>query len=150
MNIWKLYLQFEPKAKILAEQKYKKCWNNDLSSEPPDWFQNIFLIQNKPVRSNCQSPHKNIYKKKYICKLWQSWAKLFFRPNICFLWKTWRINKFRVKTTFHYLFSRLKTSCQGILRAKKELIMLFWPILGHFWCPVVTLVNLSSNLSNFE
>ena len=28
--------------------------------------------------------------------------------------------------------------------------MLFWPILGHFWCPVVTSVSFSSNLSNFE
>ena len=36
------------------------------------------------------------------------------------------------------------------LRAKKELIMLFWPIFGNFWCPVVTLVTFSSNLSNFE
>ena len=36
------------------------------------------------------------------------------------------------------------------LRAKKELIMLFWPIFGFFWCPVVTLVTFSSNLKNFE
>ena len=28
--------------------------------------------------------------------------------------------------------------------------MLFWPILGYFWCPVVTLVYFSSNLSNFK
>ena len=28
--------------------------------------------------------------------------------------------------------------------------MLFWPIIGNFWCPVVTLVTLSCNLSNFE
>ena len=25
--------------------------------------------------------------------------------------------------------------------------MLFWPNLGHFWCPVVTLVTFSCNLS---
>ena len=25
--------------------------------------------------------------------------------------------------------------------------MLFWPILGHFWCPVLTVVTFSSNLS---
>ena len=36
------------------------------------------------------------------------------------------------------------------LRAKKKLIMLFKPILGHFWCPVVTLVAFSSNVSNFK
>ena len=36
------------------------------------------------------------------------------------------------------------------LLAKKELIMLFWPIFGNFWCPVVTLVTFSSNLGNFE
>ena len=28
--------------------------------------------------------------------------------------------------------------------------MLFWPNLGHFWCPVVTLVNFSSYLNNIE
>ena len=28
--------------------------------------------------------------------------------------------------------------------------MLFWPLFGNFWCPVVTLVTFSSNLSNFE
>ena len=51
------------------------------------------------------------------------------------------------------------SSCGGLqpsaeaffaLRAKKKLIMLFWPIFGIFWCPVVTLVTFSSNLSNFE
>ena len=36
------------------------------------------------------------------------------------------------------------------LPGKKKLIMRFWPILGHFWCPVVTLVTFSSNSSNFE
>ena len=34
----------------------------------------------------------------------------------------------------------------GPLRAKKELIMLFWPIFGISCCPVVTLVTFSSNL----
>ena len=28
--------------------------------------------------------------------------------------------------------------------------MLFWPILGNFWCPVVALVTFSSNIRNFE
>ena len=36
------------------------------------------------------------------------------------------------------------------LQAKKEFNMLFWPILGDFWCPVVTLVTFTSNISNFE
>ena len=35
------------------------------------------------------------------------------------------------------------------LRAKTGLIMLFWPILGHFWCPVVTLITFSSNLMQY-
>ena len=48
------------------------------------------------------------------------------------------------------------SSCGGLwpsaeaffaLRARKEL---FWPIFGIFWCPVVTLVTFSSNLSNFK
>ena len=29
-------------------------------------------------------------------------------------------------------------------------LMLFWPNFGNFWCPVVTLLTLSSNLRNFE
>ena len=33
---------------------------------------------------------------------------------------------------------------------KKELIMLFWPILGQFWCLILTLVIFSSNLSNLK
>ena len=28
--------------------------------------------------------------------------------------------------------------------------MLFWPIFGNFWCPIVTMVTFSSNLINFE
>ena len=36
------------------------------------------------------------------------------------------------------------------LWAKKKHIMLFWLILGNFWCPVVTLVTFISNHSNFE
>ena len=28
--------------------------------------------------------------------------------------------------------------------------MLFWPIFGNFWCPVVALLPFSSNLSNFK
>ena len=51
------------------------------------------------------------------------------------------------------------SSCGGLqplakaffaLSAKKELSMMFWPILGDFWCPVVTVVTFSNNLSNFE
>ena len=51
------------------------------------------------------------------------------------------------------------SSCGGLwpsaqaflaLRTKKDLIMLFWPIFGNFWCPVVTLVTFSSNFGNFE
>ena len=35
------------------------------------------------------------------------------------------------------------------LWTKKELIMLFWPILGYFMCPVVTLVTFNSRLGKF-
>ena len=28
---------------------------------------------------------------------------------------------------------------------KKNLIRMFWPILGHFWCPVVTLLTFKKN-----
>ena len=38
----------------------------------------------------------------------------------------------------------------AFFRAKKEVIMLFWPFFGNFWCPVVTLVTFSSYISNFE
>ena len=37
-----------------------------------------------------------------------------------------------------------------VLRAKREPIMLFWPILGNFLCPVESLVTFNSNLSNFK
>ena len=49
------------------------------------------------------------------------------------------------------------SSCGGLwplaeaffaLWAKKELFMLFWPIFGNFWCPVVTMVTFSSNHGN--
>ena len=36
------------------------------------------------------------------------------------------------------------------LWAQKGLIMLVWPIIGHFWYPVVTLVTFSWTLSNYE
>jgi hypothetical protein len=36
------------------------------------------------------------------------------------------------------------------LRAKKELFIMFWPIFGNLWCPVVTVVTFSSNLRNLE
>ena len=29
---------------------------------------------------------------------------------------------------------------------KKRAFLLFWPIFGNFWCPVVTMVTFSSNL----
>ena len=37
----------------------------------------------------------------------------------------------------------------GLLLAPALFLML-WLIFGNFWCPVVTSVTLSSNLSNFE
>ena len=44
----------------------------------------------------------------------------------------------------------LQGPAEGFGRGKKRGIMLFWPIFGNFWCPVVTIVTVSSNLSNFE
>ena len=44
------------------------------------------------------------------------------------------------------------SSCGGLqtrLLGKKRLIIQFWPIFGHFWWSVVTLVILSSTLINF-
>ena len=61
------------------------------------------------------------------------------------------------KTTRRYgpLCGPTSSSCGGLrplaeafFGQKKELIMLFWPIFGNFWCPVVTLVTFSSNISN--
>ena len=57
------------------------------------------------------------------------------------------------------LYGPTSSSCGGLwplaeafiaLRAKKEVIMLFWPIFGIFLCPVLTLVTFSSNINNFE
>ena len=36
------------------------------------------------------------------------------------------------------------------LQAQKGLIMLFWPILGQFWCSAITIGTFRSNLNNFE
>ena len=66
-----------------------------------------------------------------------------------------------VKETRRYgpLPGPTSSSCGGLrpsaeafftLRAKKELLTLFVPILGHFLCSVATSVMLSNNLSNFE
>ena len=46
----------------------------------------------------------------------------------------------------------LRPSAESFLTfgQKRELIMLFWTIFGNFWCPVVTLVTFSTNLSNFK
>ena len=39
----------------------------------------------------------------------------------------------------------LLAPAEGFGRGKKELIMMFRPIFGNFWCPVVTLVPFTSN-----
>ena len=69
----------------------------------------------------------------------------FQLPSIYCLWF---MILWRLEDTARYM---------GLLQAPAEgfgrgflLIMLFWPIFGNFWCPVVTLVTFSSNLSNFE
>ena len=33
---------------------------------------------------------------------------------------------------------------------RKKFILLFWPIFGNFWCPVVNLVTFCRNLSKFK
>ena len=51
------------------------------------------------------------------------------------------------------------SSCGGLwplakaffaLRPKKQLIKMFWPVFGDFWCSVVNFETFSSNLSRFE
>ena len=47
----------------------------------------------------------------------------------------------------------LRPSAQAFFppfRQKKDFLLMFWPILGHFWCSLVTLVTVRSNLSNFK
>ena len=49
--------------------------------------------------------------------------------------------------------SKLKDTARytGLLLAPAEdLMMLFWPILDHFWCPVVTLITFSSRQEKFK
>ena len=85
---------------------------------------------------------------------------LLLFPNIHHCWYSFYALP-PVKRTRRYgpLRGPTSSSCGGLrpsaeaffaLWAKKEIIMLFWPSFGHFWCPVVTLVTFSSNLSNFE
>ena len=40
--------------------------------------------------------------------------------------------------------------CLRLFSGKKSPIILFWPILRHFWGSVVPLVTFSNNLNNFE
>ena len=54
-----------------------------------------------------------------------------------------------MRAYFQLLWRALAEACFAF-QAKKELIMLFWPILGQFWFLVVTLITLSNNLSNFK
>ena len=71
------------------------------------------------------------------------------------------IKAFKVKNIRRYgpLRGPTSSSCGGLRpsaeaffahRAKKELIMLFWPIFSNFWCLVITLVTFSNNIRNFE
>ena len=56
-----------------------------------------------------------------------------------------------VKTRrYSLLRGGLRPSAEAFLalRAKKELIILFLPIFGIFWSPVITLVTFSSNIGN--
>ena len=73
----------------------------------------------------------------------------------------WLVHSFEINNTRRYgpLCGPTSSSCGGhrpsaeaffALRQKKEVVMLFGPIFGNFWCPVVTLVTFSSNISNFE
>ena len=82
---------------------------------------------------------------------------LCLSPSHAITWSVWGLSLVNppslLKVFFYFcLHYILGPSAEAFvaLRAKRELIMLFWPILGHFWCPVVTLVTFSSNLSNFE
>ena len=81
-----------------------------------------------------QKGHTNIHKKK------NSWNTLNLNFNV--------YNK--LEDTARYV-GLLLAPAEGFgLRAKKDVIMLFWPIFGNCWCPVATLVTFSSNISNFE
>ena len=62
-------------------------------------------------------------------------------------------NKYRLEDTARYaglLLAPAEDFGLWLRLVGQELIMLFWATLGNFWCPVVTLVTFSSNLSNFE
>ena len=98
------------------------------------------------------------YKVNTICVS----SKFVFQHNLYFI-TVWVISQFVFHHSLYFIKTRrygplrgpTSSSCGGLrpmaeaffaLRAKKELIMLFWPIFGNFWCPVVTLVTFSSNL----
>ena len=84
---------------------------------------------------------------------------LFKNPVQPYKTKTKKISVLILTRRYSPLRGLTSSSCGGLrpsaeaffaLRAKRELIMLFWPIFGNFWCPVVTLITFSSNISNFE
>ena len=68
--------------------------------------------------------------------------------NVLCTWKYWKSFTSILKYTARYaglLWPRLFLP----FGQKIEFIMLFWPILGHFWCPVVTLVTGCLSVPNF-
>ena len=74
----------------------------------------------------------------------------------------WRSGQLVVKYSSVWSTTRssrqTSSSCEGLRPAaegffcpkKKSLLCLFWPILGHFWCSVVTIIMFSHTLYNFE
>ena len=91
-----------------------------------------------------------------ICRKWELWSLgcrpvvlAFMNPAPILGYKT---NKQDIVTTCFCFWKLVRKKHLGIIfsQEKKEPFMLFWPIFGNFWCPVVTVVKFSSNLSNFE
>ena len=113
----------------------------------PPHFHNFHILTYSLLQTKSHSEHlvRNGVHKWYFLKnsFWADYLK-----------KT--IFKNKLEDTTRYtglLLAPAEGFGRGLffaLQAKKGLFMLFWAVFGDFWCPVVTVVTFSSNLSNFE
>ena len=137
----------------------------------------ICLVSQKILQCKCYRKYQHI---SFLCPLFFNGIMGIFYDNFNGTWLTyisksnlietrrygplrglWPWPRFffalraKLEDTAHYA-GLLLAPAEGFGRgfcslwAKKEHIMLFWRIFGNVWCPVVTWVTFSSNLSNFE
>ena len=101
------------------------------------------FVQNTPFWAFC-----TLFSGNSFCHKWE--FPLSQINEVITLWRCasgWSVQWSRTTRRYGPLRGSTSSSFGGFLL---RLIVLFWPILGHFWESIVTLVTLNSNLYNFE